>query len=59
MEKAFCNIDVNKKVLLSYETVLNIICNFIPDETVTFDDRNPPWVTSLIKIAINDKKCRI
>ena len=48
-EKAFYNIDVNKKVLLFNETVLNIIRNFIPHEAVTFDDRDPPWITSRIK----------
>ena len=32
-EKAFYNIDVNKKVLLFNENVLNIIRNFIPAET--------------------------
>ena len=29
-EKAFLNVDFNKKVLLFNETVLNIIRNFIP-----------------------------
>ena len=54
-EKAFSNIDVNKKVLLLNETVLNIIRNFIPHETVIFDNRDPPWITSCIKKAINNK----
>ena len=40
-EKAFHNVDVNKKVMLFNNTVLNIIRNFIPHETVTFDDREP------------------
>ena len=54
-EKAFYNIDVNKKVLLFSETVLNIIRNFIPHETAIFDDRDTPWLTSRIKKAINYK----
>ena len=41
-KKCFYNIDVNKKVLLFNETVLNIIRNFIPHEAVTFDNRDPP-----------------
>ena len=41
--------------MLFNETVLNIIRNFIPHETVTFDDRDPPWITSRIKKQINDK----
>ena len=48
-EKVFHNVDVNKQVMLFNETFLNIIRNFIPHETVTFDDRDPPWITSRIK----------
>ena len=54
-EKAFYNIDVNKKVMFFNETVLNIIRNFIPHEVVTFDDRNPSSITIRIKKTINDK----
>ena len=54
-EKAFLNADVNKKVFLFSETILNIIRNFIPHEVVTCDDRDPPWMTRLIKKAIKDK----
>ena len=38
--------------MLFNETILDIIRNFIPHETVTFDDRDPP---SRIKKMINDK----
>ena len=41
--KVFYNIDVNNKVLLFNETVLNIIHNFIPHKAVTFDNRDPPF----------------
>ena len=41
-EKFFYNTDVNKKVLLFNEIVLNIIRNFISHEAVIFDDRDPP-----------------
>ena len=54
MGKIFHNVDVNSQVLFN-ETVLNIIRNFIPHETVTFDDRHPLWITSRIKKMINDK----
>ena len=37
------------------ETILNIIRNFIPHEIVTCEDRDPPWMTSLIEKAIKDK----
>ena len=54
-EKAFPNVDVNKKVLFFNETILNIIRNFIPHEIVTCNDRDPPWMTRSIKKAIKDK----
>ena len=41
-----------QKVLLFIETVLNIIRNLIPRETVIFDDMDTPWITSCIKKAI-------
>ena len=41
--------------MLFNETVFNIIQNFIPHDTVTFDDRNPSWITSRIKKMINNK----
>ena len=55
-EIAFLNVNVNKKVLLFNETILNTIRNFIPDEIVTCGDRDPLWMTRLIKKAIKDKK---
>ena len=54
-EKTFLNVDVNKKMLLFNETVLNIIRNFIPHEIVTYEDRDPPWITRHIKKAIKYK----
>ena len=54
-EKAFNNVEVNKKELIFNESVINIIRNFIPHETVTFDDRYRPWINSRTKKAINDK----
>ena len=56
-EKVFHNADTNKQIMLFSETVLNIIQSFVPDETVTFDERDPPWLTSGIKKLINDKIC--
>ena len=42
-EKEFHNVDVNKQLMLFSETVPNIIWNFIPHETIKFDDSDPPW----------------
>ena len=36
------NIDVNKRVNLFNKTIKNIILNYIPRETITCDDRDPP-----------------
>ena len=49
------HIDVNQKVYLFNQTIKNILHNFIPHETVTCDDRDPPWITSKIKGLIQKK----
>ena len=38
----FAHIDVNQKVYLFNQTIKSILYNFIPHETVTCDDRDPP-----------------
>ena len=38
------------------KTILNIVSNFIPHETLICDDRDPPWINTRIKNLINDKK---
>ena len=57
----FAHIDVNQKVHLFNQTIKNILCNFIPHETVTCDDCGPPWINSKIKGLIQKnnfaKKC--
>ena len=54
-EIAFHNVAVKKQVMLFNKTAFNIIRNFIPHEPATFDDRDPPWITSHIKRTSNDK----
>ena len=51
----FAHIDVNQKVFLFNQTIKKILCNFIPHETVTCNDRDPPWITSTIKGLIQKK----
>ena len=41
--------------MLFDETVLNVIRNFIPYKTVTFIDRDPPWINRSIKKMIMNK----
>ena len=49
------HIDVNQKVRLFNQTIKIILCNLIPHQTVTCDDRDPPWITSKIKGLIQKK----
>ena len=51
----FTNIDVNEKVNLLNKTIKNIIRNYIPHETITCDDRDPPWINKDIKELIHEK----
>ena len=54
-ERSFANLDINDKVYLFNKTIKNILSNFIPHETITFDDRDPPWINSQVKHLINEK----
>ena len=51
----FSNLDVNQKVHLFNQNTKSTLCNLIPHETVTCDDRDPPWINSKIKGLIQDK----
>ena len=51
----FTNIDVNEKVNLFNKTIKNLIRNYIPHETITCDDRDPPWINKDIKELIMRK----
>ena len=48
-------IDANDQVSVFYSIILNIVSNFIPNETITCDDRDPPWMNSFIKDLIRAK----
>ena len=54
-EKSFQNMNVNDMVYLFNRNIKNILRNFIPHETVTCDDRDPPWINSSIRRLIQDK----
>ena len=56
LEKAFSNVDVDKMVSIFNQTIINIPCNFIPHETILFDDKDPPWMNKKIKKLIHEKK---
>ena len=42
-QRAFSNLNINERVPFFNKTILNIVSNFIPHETVICDDRDPPW----------------
>ena len=54
--RALSNANVEEKVYFITKTLLNIIQNFIPHETITCDDRHPPWVNKEIKTLIMIQK---
>ena len=54
-ESAVNYIDANDQVSVFNSTILSIVSNFIPNETITCDDRDPPWMNSFIKNLIRAK----
>ena len=55
LDNRFFSIDVNQKVHLFNQMIKNILCNFKTHETVTCDDRDPPWINSKVKGLIQEK----
>ena len=53
--RALSNVNVDEKVYFFTKTLLNIIQNFIPHETITCDDRDPPWINKEIKKLMLEK----
>ena len=53
-KRCFANISVNDKVHMFNKTIKNIISNYIPHKTITYDDRNTPWINKDIKQLILD-----
>ena len=54
-KKAFCNTTITKKVSVFNKTILNVLYNYIPRETLTCKDKDPPWFNSRIKSLLQDK----
>ena len=55
-DRAFLNADVNEKVYIFSNIILNILSNFPPHETIACDDKDPPWFNREIKSVIQEKK---
>ena len=54
-ERAFSNTNVNEKLCIFNKSVLNVLSNFIPHETILCDDKDPPWFNSRIKSFLHGK----
>ena len=50
------NTDPNWQVKAFTDIFLNIMSNFIPNETKRFVPRDPPWITKSLKTMLNKKK---
>ena len=55
LERYFANTIVNNKVHMFNKTIENIMSNYILHKTITYDDRDPPWINKDIKQLILDK----
>ena len=51
----FTNIDVDDKVDLLNKIIKNTIRNYVPHETITCHDRDPPWINKGVKELIHEK----
>ena len=53
LEQLNLNTDTNWQVKTFTEIFLNIMSNYIPNETKRFIPRDPPWITKPIKTMLN------
>ena len=53
---AFLNKNVHKQVSVFNNKLMNIFSNYIPNEYITIDDRDLPWMNKTIKNKIKLKK---
>ena len=56
LQRTFSNLNINERVSFFNKTTLNIVSNFVPHDTIIYDDRDPPWINTQIKNLINNKK---
>ena len=47
---------IDEKVNVLTDTILNIMSNYVPNETITIDDKDPPWINKIIKGLIQSEK---
>ena len=54
-DKALRFNDADKQVAIISDTLMNIMKNFVSNETIICDDRDPPWINKEIKQLIEQK----
>mgnify|MGYP001793479390 CR=1 FL=1 len=54
-EREFHDLTIDKQVELFNNHLLNICYNYIPHETITINDKDPPWIDSIVKKKIEEK----
>ena len=51
----FFNKNIHKQISILNRTLMNIFSNSIPNKLVTFNDKDPPWMTPYLRNKINWK----
>ena len=49
LKQLYFKFSINEEVELFTQIFKNVISNYIPQETITCDDRNPPCINEKIK----------
>ena len=47
--------DLKEMVNILNETISNVLNNYIPHETIIYDDQDPPWINNKVKKVIQEK----
>ena len=48
MKERKSNTSINEKFDIFNRTILNVLSNFIPHETIVCNDKDPPWFNNRI-----------
>ena len=52
----FLNKSVHEQVIIFNQTLINIFLNYMANNLITVDDKDPPWINESIKKKIMTKK---
>ena len=54
-DETFLDNSTEEKASILTKAIFNIMSNFTPNEVVTIDDRDPPWINNKINSLIKNK----